>query len=224
MAEVVINEMRGVVGEKRLGIGAQSPIRLTNDGGQAMAQVAGKYQELAMTGRVYHTTCVHTTAIAAGHLLGASAAANVQFILWNPDNSGYNLVLLKFGVFISSGTTPVPPVYHGFMANGTAFTTSTVINGVYNAKLGAANNNVGLVYQHVTGTANTGATAIKPVRVADLHFSAGTYANLAGSKCIEYVDGDLILIPGYTWAPLWAAAGTSMVVGHSITWYEVPIS
>jgi len=222
MAEVVINEMRGVVGEKKLGIGAQSPVRLTNDASVGVGMTAAKYYELVMTGRVFHTTCVHTTAIAAGHLLSAAAAANVQFILWNPLNSGYNLVLLKCGVFISSGTTPVPPVYHGYMANGTVLT-NTAINGVFNAKLGAVANPVAGYYQHVTGTANTGATAIKPVRVADLQFSAGTYASLAGVKVIEYVDGDLVVLPGYTWAPMWAAAGTSMVVGYSITWYEAPV-
>jgi hypothetical protein len=73
------------------------------------------------------------------------------------------------------------------------------------------------------GSALTGSTALVIIRAADLYITAGTAANLGGFKCVEYVDGDIVIAPGSCWVPTWVAAGTTFLGGYSVTWEEIPI-
>jgi hypothetical protein len=37
------------------------------------------------------------------------------------------------------------------------------------------------------------------------------------------LEGDIVIPPNSLWVPLWAAAGTSMLGGYSVTWKEIDI-
>jgi hypothetical protein len=70
---------------------------------------------------------------------------------------------------------------------------------------------------------NTNTATLGMLRLADFWMTAGSEANLAGMKAIEYIDGDIVIGPGSYWTPCWSAAGTAWYVGYSITWEEIPV-
>jgi len=195
-------------------------LRVADDG-------AGKYYQSALDGDIY--TLDHsltTTAIAAGHLLGAAAAANVQFIVWNPIGSGVNLSLLRLAINITSGTTPVSGVFHAVgsvaptIATGTLATSAKISS--HNASVASYDGKAGY-YTHTSGGASTGAAAARILHQVGLNYSAGTFADVAGTMISDNIDGMIVLPPNTFYVPQWAAAGTSMLVGYSLTWKEVPI-
>jgi len=222
-----------MIAEGRVGViegatGTVNPLATTPDGALRVQNAGdGTYYEAAKDGKIFSLVQgAWTTNIAAGHLLAAAAAANVQFILWNPIGSGVNLSLLRFAINITSGTTPVSGVWHAVgsvaptIATGTLAASCTINShnagtAVYNGKAG--------YYTHVTGGASTGASIARVVRAFGLSMSAGTYASLAGTLIQDKLEGDIVLPPNSFWVPQWAAAGTSMLGGYSVTWKEIDI-
>jgi hypothetical protein len=161
-----------------------------------------------------------TTGIAAGNLVGAAAAASSQFALWNPVGSGFDLEIIEFIVSLTSGTLGIPPLYHG-MAPGVP-TLAASVGTAYSNYGGALATSVAKWMSSAAGAALTGGTAPVPVKLANIGYSAGTYAalaTLAGTP--EQVDGKIIVAPGTMWVPLWKAAGTSLLGSYSVTWIEV---
>ena len=73
------------------------------------------------------------------------------------------------------------------------------------------------------GTTLTGGTAPVTLRAMTIDFSATAFAAAAGSNCLELVDGDIVIPPGYGWVPQFASAGTSLLNAYSCTWEEIPI-
>lgn len=219
--------------EGRVGViasteGTVNPLSTDTEGSLRTAESGhGKHYEAAANGKIFSLVlATGTTAIAAGHLLGATAAANVQFILWNPIDSGVNLSLLKFCINITSGTTPVSGVFHAVGSTAPTIATGTLATGAYInshlASTGTYDGHAGY-YTHVSGGASTGASAARIIRAFGLSMSAGTYASLAGTLIVDNMEGDIVLPPNSFWVPQWAAAGTSMLVGYSITWEEIDV-
>ena len=73
------------------------------------------------------------------------------------------------------------------------------------------------------GAALTGSSALAFIRAADLMFNAAAFANAAGAKAVEYIDGDIVIPPGTCWVPTWTAQGTTLLNSYSITWEEIPV-
>ena len=187
-----------------------------------VVQKGSKYYDAVAAGNVYSMTLTAwTTTTSAGNLLAAAAAATTNFALWNPVGSGKNLSLLKFGVFYISGTTPIPNLFHSYAETCPTLSASVLLTPIRCNLFGAGVNNVAMGASSAAGTALTGCSALLVIRAADLSLSAGTFSNLAGTKAIEYIDGDLVVPPGKMWVPTWAAAGTTMLGGYSITWEEI---
>lgn len=210
-------------GNTVLAEGTVAPARATRTGAIACADAQGKYYEQASRGNIFSLTLgAWTTGIAAGNINAAAAAASTQFALWNPYGSGKNLSLLKFSVNIVSGTTPAGALYHSYSATAPTIATSVVTPIVCN-NIGMASASVARALSSAAGAALTGSTALAFIRAADIQFSAGTYANLATNKAIEYIDGDIVIPPGTCWVPTWTAAGTSVLGGYSVTWEEIPV-
>ena len=184
---------------------------------------AGKYEADALAGRIFHMVLqAWTTTIAAGNINAFAAAASTQFALWNPAGSGVNLSLLKFSTFPISGTAPVAGCFHSKfqlavpLASAAAFPVTSGLIGT------TANPAAGYI-SSAAGSALTGSGAATLIRAADLYITAGTAANLVGAKGIEYIDGDIVIGPGWGWAPTWRAAGTTYLGGYSVTWKEEAI-
>jgi hypothetical protein len=72
-------------------------------------------------------------------------------------------------------------------------------------------------------SALTGSSALAFIRAADLMFNAAAYANAAGAKAVEYIDGDIVIPPGTCWVPTWTAVGTTVLNAYSVTWEEIPV-
>lgn len=183
----------------------------------------GRYAEAVLQGNVYSLCLpVGTTAISAGNLNAAAANAATQFAIWNPVNSGKILSLLKFAVSVVSGTAPVSGIYHSISKTASTIASAATTGNIHNNLIGSANVPVAGYLTSAAGSALTGSTALEVVRHADMYFSAGTFAALGGQRAVEYIDGDILLMPNTCWVPTWQAAGTTMLVGYSITWEELP--
>jgi hypothetical protein len=214
--------VQGRVGQNYAADGIALDVRQNRTGALITADECPKYYEIAARGQVFSLTLeAGTTAISAGNLINAAAAASTQFALWNPSGSGKNIALLKFGVMVISGTAPVSGIMHSFTATAPTIATSVVDPIVCNNVGLSASCSAGAL-THVSGAALTGSSALKTIRSAHIAFSAGTFAALGGYNALEVIDGDIILPPNTGWVPTWQAAGTSMLVGYSITWAELP--
>ena len=183
----------------------------------------GKYEDDAVNGRIYHLTLgAWTSTIAAGNINAFAAAASTQFAVWNPVGSGVNVVLLKFATFPISGTTPVAGCFHSKFQL-TPVLASTAVLPVTSGLIGTTAAPKAGYITSAAGSALTGSGAATLIRAADFYITAGTAANLVGARCVEYVDGDITLGPGWGWAPTWKAAGTAYLGGYSVSWKEVDV-
>jgi hypothetical protein len=220
----MLSEIRA--GMTALADGTVSPARASRVGSQIIGDGQGRYYEATSRGTVFSAgITAWTSTVNAGNIINAAAGATSQFAVWNPAGSGKNLSLLKFAVYPISGTAPIPAVFHSAMA--VAPTIATSVAATYGwfccNNVGMATASVARVLASQAGAALTGSSAFTIIRVADLFITAGTAANLAGQKCVEYIDGDIVIPPGTGWAPTWAAAGTSFLGGYSVTWEEIPV-
>jgi len=208
-------------GKTEAGVGL--PV-LVDSSGKLITKPGGdKYEDDAVNGNIFHMVLqAWTTTIAAGNINAFAAAASSQFALWNPVGSGINVVLTKFSTWPISGTAPVAGCFHSkfqltpVLASSAAFpVTSGLVGSSYTPKAG---------YQSsAAGAALTGSGAATLIRESDIYITAGTAANLVGAKSIEYIDGDIVIAPGWGWAPTWRAAGTTYLGGYSVTWKEAEI-
>lgn len=210
--------------------GSYQPFRSGRDGGIVLSSIHGDQYEAVARGNVYSLQCgPTTTTIAAGNIVGASAAAAVQFALWNPIGSGVNFSLLKFVRGVVSGTPTGGAVMHGYLSVAESDTLPTIANtaaGVPRANLiGAAKASKANFVSTVasSGTALTGATAVKVLRGTAFSGTATAEAVVGPINSVEKIDGDIVLAPGSLWLPLEAGAGTTMLLNYSITWEEIPV-
>jgi len=220
--------IQGQVGQTIASDGAGVNLRQGRTGEVIMTQAHGRWHEQTARGGVFTMTLTATTtAIAAGHIINASAAANAQFVLWNPVGSGVNLSLLKFYVGIISGTPVGGPVFHALLTQGVP----TLANSVVASNVGVVNNNlaggrmpVARYLMSQAGSALTGAGAAVTLRATGIDFSAAAFAAAAGqAQGLDLVEGDIVIPPGYGWLPMWGGAGTSLLNAYSVTWEEVAI-
>lgn len=160
-----------------------------------------------------------TTGISAGNLIGASAAASLQFALINPATSTKNIVLTKFNVGIISGTAGAGPLFHGFCV--TPPTAASPGGTIRSNFLNDSTASVATAWVSAGGATSTGATAPVTFRQADFSSTNTAQASVGVLKTTEILNGDIIIPPGIMWLPLWSAAGTSLLNAYSITWYEI---
>ena len=188
--------------------------RIGRTGEEIASLLHGSLYEQTKRGNVYMGVTA-VSGVAPGTAIGTTAA----FALYNPLNSGFDLVILRASMSYLSGTLGIGFVnwiYHtaavqaGAAVTGTAI---TVVNGRGN------------------GTAGVG----KPLTTATV--VAGVLARLFGNlppmlatsvltpwRLDDDVAGALIVPPGAAVSlQATAAAGTSPLVIYGCTWEEVPI-
>jgi hypothetical protein len=212
--------VQGQVGQITGLDGAQPNARQGRTGELIISQAHGRFYEQASRGKVFSLTLTATSADNVGNAVGAAAAASTNFALWNPLGSGFNLSILKAYVAAVSGTPTGGPVFHGYITNSipTIASTGTAYNN-----LAGGPPPVARYVASAAGTALTGASAVVTGRAMNIDFSASSFASAAGSNCLDLVDGDIVIPPGYGWVPLWAGTGTTLRAAYSVTWEEVPI-
>lgn len=161
-----------------------------------------------------------TTAIAAGNLVSAAAAASTQFALFNPIGSGRVLVLSRLYVGVVSGTPVGGPIFHGIYTGvpTLAASGSIVSNRVTGGQLNATS--VARGYTSAAGAALTGGPAPSVLRSSAITFTATAQAEVSAINAVEDIEGDIIIPAGYGWVPLWTGAGTSVLNAYTISWKE----
>lgn len=214
-----------MIAEARAGIvvsadGNVNPVRADRTGAMVVTDGHARYQEATLRQNLFSMVLgATTTGVAAGQIVAAAAAASTNFALFNPVGSGKNLVLIKFGLGIISGTPGAGPLFHGFIVGvPTVATTGTILNNFLNGPGSVAKG-----WATAAGTALTGGGAPTTHSMADFTSTGTAQASVGELKAIEYIDGAIIIPPGLGWLPLWGAAGTTLLNGYSITWEEVAV-
>lgn len=164
------------------------------------------------------TLAATTTGVAAGNIVAAAAAAATQFALSNPVGSGVVLVLSKFIMGVISGTPGAGPLFHGVIPNVPSLAASGTIVNTFIGGPGS----VAKGYASAAGAALTGGLAPTILRSAGFSSTATAQASVSEIPCVEHIEGDIVIPEGYTWVPLWSAAGSSLLNAYTITWEERP--
>lgn len=205
---------------------AGGPVRVSRQGSRVITHGHSRYFEPTMRDQVFTLTLpATTTGVAAGNIVGAAAAAATQFGLINPATNTKNLVLIKFGMGVISGTPGAGPIFHGYIPNITSLTAASAGGTIRSNRMGVAGASSAIAWSLAAGSALTGSTQA-PVTFRPADFTATATAQAVANghvKAIEIIDGDLIVPPGVMWLPLWSAAGTSLLNAYSVTWEEVPV-
>lgn len=220
-------QLQGLVGRVSLADSVNNILRQGRTSEMIASQLQPRMAETTARGGVYSLTQNATaTAISAGNLINAAAAAATQFALWNPIGSGVNVSLLKFSFGVISATTMPTTLFHGLFVNGVP-----TINSTYDSAEGAVNSLAGsgaprAKYVNTASNAGTtlsGGSAPITFRQSNAAFSATTFVSASGTNFVEMLDGDIVLPPGTGWLPLWSGAGSAVLNAYSVTWEEVPI-
>ena len=197
--------------------GATPAIRQGQLGDVITSQLHGAYYEQSYRGNMF--TLSVSTAAAITAYVGA-AGGTPQLAVYNPANSGRNLVPIQVGynnVVAASGAGTVSwALWYGPTA---AITQTTLTYPVNNATL----NRVGSVTQCFTNIALTSSTALTNAIPVGYYYWASAAGAFQGGPTLVDINGSFICPPGTMMALGGSAALTSATWIGSLTWEEVPI-
>lgn len=214
-------QIDGYVGPVVASDSAVRTIRLDRTGAQVITDAHGHWSEAAARQKLFTAFLSQgTSTVAAGNINGAAAAASTQFAVWNPSNSGVLLALQKLIITQYSGTPTAGGLFHStFNSAAVASTLATagaVRNNYVNAPAGA-----GLCLASAAGAALTGGLVLTTLGSSVLSSSATALASPAGIVMSDVIDGAIMVPPGFGYVPTWSGAGTTYLVGYSLTWEEI---
>ena len=203
-----------LVGQQALSNGDTGEGSIARTGEALASALHGGLYEQTKRGNVYMGVTA-VTGVAPGTAIGTTAA----FALFNPLNSGFDLVILKASLSYLSGTLGIGFVnwiYHTAAVQAGAAVTGTAIAVVR----GNGANGVGVGKPLTTATVVAGVLARPFANLPPMLASTV----LTPWRVDDNVDGALVLPPGAA-ATLQAtaAAGTSPLVIFGCTWEEVAV-
>lgn len=217
-------ELDQIIGPRSQSDGiTDGPMRVGRQGAAIVSDAHGHWDEAA-TRRLLYTAFLSqgTSTVAAGNIVGAAAAASTQFAVWNPPGSTILLVLQKLIITLYSGTPTAGGLFHTyFNASAVANTLGTaaaIKNNYVNGPAGQ-----GLCLASAAGAALTGGGALVTLGASVLSSSATALASPAGVIMQDPIDGAIVIPPGFGYVPAWSGAGTTYLVGYSLTFEEKPI-
>jgi len=202
-----------LVGPQTLADGNTGEGRIGRTGEEVVSSLHGKFYEQAKRGNVYSGVTA-VTGVAPGTAIGTTAA----FALYNPLNSGFDLVILKASMSYLSGTLGIGFVnwiMHTAAVQAGAAVTGTAISVVR----ANGQNGVGVGKPLTTATVVAGVLArpfgnLPPMLATSV---------LTPWRLDDDVDGALVIPPGAAASlQATAAAGTTPLVIYGCTWEEVP--
>lgn len=185
---------------------------------------SGRYGEVALKGQVF-SGCAEGLTLAAGNLVGATAAANTNTCLFNPPGSGVKAILLRTSISFDSGTFAAGGFYHGAMTGHTIATSLAAAVAPTSNLLGSGLTSACRFTDSDAGAALTGGAA--PVTLWPMFGTTATVIANASPKIgeiVQEIDGAIVLLPGSAYLPLAAGAGTSVVFNFGYVWREVSLS
>ena len=202
------------VGEQALGKGDTGEGSIARTGEEVVSQNHAPLFEAADRGNVYSGVTA-VTGVAPGTAIGTTAA----FALFNPLNSGVELIVLKASMSYLSGTLGIGFVnwiYHTAAVQAGAAVTGTAISVVR----GNGKSGVGQGKPFTTATVVAGVLArqfgnLPPVLASTV---------LTPWRLDDDVDGALIIQPGGAVSlQATAAGGSTPLVIFGCTWEETPV-
>jgi hypothetical protein len=195
--------------------GSTPAIRQGQLGDMIVSELHGRFYEQTYRGAVY-STFVNALTIASTHATPIAAGTGTPIVgIFNPANSGKNIVLIRVQQATTSGT-PGGPLLWNIIPNPQNIT-ATSTAAYSNASLAQS----GSVTRIFNNTAITGSTAGVAFR------NAGGPTAVAATGAImtytEMYDGSIIVPPGSMLGLAATAAGTSHVINVYAEWEEVPV-
>lgn len=176
----------GRTGPSVLGDGSVKEMRLSRDGTSVIQAGHAPYQEAIARGNAYYCADLGGTSVTTQAGLSAVTPA---LALYNPINSGKNLVLIETGIDITAAPAAAAGFIIAVSSAGTAGGPQVTTAGtMQNALLGSLNASVGQCYRVAT---LTGA----PIAVRYIGGTTGAAA-ISGYSLIDNTDGKIIVSPG----------------------------
>ena len=202
-----------LVGPQTLADGNTGEGRIGRTGEEVVSSLHGKFYEQAKRGNVYSGVTA-VTGVAPGTAIGTTAA----FALYNPLNSGFDLVILKASMSYLSGTLGIGFV--NWIMHTAAVQAGEAVTGTAISVVRAnGQNGVGVGKPLTTATVVAGVLArpfgnLPPMLATSV---------LTPWRLDDDVDGALVIPPGAAASlQATAAAGTTPLVIYGCTWEEVP--
>jgi hypothetical protein len=201
-------------GTRYLKDGTENKARSGLTGELCIDRAHPKYYEAVSRGNVYHTS------MQAGASLGTALTASaVTLTLYNPINSGKNLVLIAVSVAITTVPSVAGTAMYVLAANVNPFAaapTTTTAASIRNCLLGGANG-IGLAYTVAT---------LPAIPVAWRMLNPGQYwasaiDAISPISFTDTIDGSAVLAPNSAVTVQGLGQASSGIV--SIIWEEVPI-
>jgi hypothetical protein len=195
--------------------GSTPPLRQGQLGDMIVSELHGRFYEQTYRGAVF-STFVNALTIASTHATPIAAGTGTPIIgIFNPANSGKNIVLIRVQQATTSGT-PGGPLLWNVIPNPQNIT-ATSTAAYSNASL-AQSGSVTRIYNNTALTASTVGVAFR---------NAGGPTAVAATGAImtytEMYDGSVIIPPGSMLGLAATAAGTSHVINVYAEWEEVPV-
>ena len=203
----------GIAGLVTVADGATKTIRIDRTGAFVNSQGHSEYCEPG-TRAVIFTASNAVAGIAPGTALSTTP----PLCVWNPPNSGYNIVIMKTSIGYVSGTLGAGTIVYAYYPNQTTVpSTGTELVPVCN-KIGFPRGQA----RAFTGSTLAGTPLIlKPV------YSMGAFLATTAIQpwqCVDRVDGAIVIPQGAVFVIQGiAAAGTSPLIIHAIEWEEIPV-
>lgn len=218
----------GQVGPGQYGDGVVQPARLGKSGEVIQQHLHGRYYENAYRGNIYgfglaNTVLATTNAVATG----LTATAKPVIGVWNPMNSGKNLVILKTTVIhtllAASAVNTGGFTYCVSTGNGGISTGSVPWNRSSLAQVGSVAKAFA-ISTALTGLTNNLVDTGMPVNVANFTAVGNTTAVEGWSGQNEdNIEGSFIVPPGGVLAVMNLLSTITVNVTAGMVWEEVPL-
>src|SRR6266550_1463746 len=214
-------KIEGRVGEVLSARGGDEQLRLGPYADAIVSELQGRYFEMALRGRIYHTF-VKTVTVAATHNTPIAAATATPVVgLHNPLASGVAAVILRVGFGTTSGTPAGGQAVLNAIQTTTAPTTPA--GSAFAAVLSAATSPQGSQMRLFNNTALTGMLPVigNEVLLVGSATAAAAAGNGGPGNTGEDIGGAIIVPPTFLLALMaGTGAGTSWIVNASLTWAE----
>jgi hypothetical protein len=204
-------QLEGIAGARTLAAGQSGAFRLGTQAELVTGQATGKYTQAVVSGKVF-AAATAASGVAPGTAIGTTAA----YSLYNPQGSGYNLILLGFSLGYVSGTLGAGMLnLIGHLSPSQAAHSGTGITA-RNCLVGNSSSGVGLAFT----TATVPASGVILATLADLQASLASTAVAPWSVWTD-LDGMFAIAPGAGVSIQGtAAAGSSPLVCIGLVWEE----
>lgn len=210
----------GQVGVQYGADGSQLPARQGKLGELSMSQLQAPYYEQTYRGNLFMLDSGSVTVIAANAAGQAMGTAKFLNGFFNPVASGKNAVIVGANVATVSGTPGGPILYEVSAGPGTITSAST--GTIRSGMVGGAAKSLMTPQVMIALTALDADTTA----LVQIGTSGGPAASAVGAgvnSAYDFVDGKIIVPPGFAFGLCSTATGTTHVLQTTLYWIEMPV-